>query len=63
MAEGVETSLLGQQLLVRHGVDVRREAERGAEKVRSHFILYLNQHFPYLIRRSVCRCSVPDPSD
>lgn len=32
VAEGVESPLLGQQLLVRHGVDVRREAERGAER-------------------------------
>ena len=32
VAEGVETPLLGQQLLVRHRVDVRREAERGAEE-------------------------------
>lgn len=31
MAEGVETPLLGQQLLVRHRVDVMGEAERGAE--------------------------------
>lgn len=32
MSEGVESSLLGQQLLVGHRVDVRREAERGAER-------------------------------
>lgn len=69
VAEGVETSLLGQQLLVRHGVDVRGEAERGAEKDRSHLILYLNHRFPYLcfhvcfiISRYVCMCFVPDPS-
>jgi len=29
VAEGVETPLLGQQVLVRHGVDGVREAERG----------------------------------
>lgn len=33
VAEGVETPLLGQQLLVRHRVDVVREAERGAGDV------------------------------
>lgn len=32
MAEGVETPLLGQQLLIRHGVDGMREAERGTEQ-------------------------------
>lgn len=31
MAEGVETSLLGQQLLVGHRVDGVGEAERGAD--------------------------------
>lgn len=37
MAEGAETPLLGQQLLVRNRVDVRRKAERGAEKERRLF--------------------------
>lgn len=31
MAEGVETPLLGQQLLVGHRVDGMREAKRGAD--------------------------------
>lgn len=32
VSEGVEAPLLGQQLLVRHGVDGVREAEGGTEQ-------------------------------
>lgn len=32
VAEGAQTPLLGQELLVRHWVDVRGEAERGTDQ-------------------------------
>lgn len=32
VAKGAQTPLLGQELLVRYRVDVRGEAERGADK-------------------------------
>lgn len=34
VAKGVEASLMGQQLLVRHRVDGMREAERRTEQVQ-----------------------------
>lgn len=37
VTEGTQTPLLGQELLVRYWVDVRGEAERGADKEETEY--------------------------
>lgn len=37
VAEGTQTPLLGQELLVRYRVDVRGEAERGTDKEETKY--------------------------